>query len=364
MPALTIPFGDLAREYAEIGSEIDAAVHGVLRRGRFILGDEVTAFEREFAAWLGATHVVGCASGTEAIALALMALDVGVGDEVILPANTCVPTAAGIRMTGAVPVPVDVLPDTLMIDPAAARRAVGPRTKAIVPVHLYGGPADLEPLLAIGVPVVEDCAQAHGARYRGRAVGTLGLLACWSFYPSKNLGAYGDAGAVSTSDRTLSERVRRLRHYGQASRYLHEEEGLNSRMDEIQAAILRVKLRRLDAWNARRRALGKIYAQALGPRIETPRVTAGGESVHHLFPILVDDRDRLQAHLDGRGIQTLVHYPTPLHLQPCYRPWGYRAGTLRVAESASRRVLSLPMFPHLTDDEACAVAAAIEAFHA
>jgi dTDP-4-amino-4,6-dideoxygalactose transaminase len=358
-----IPFGDLSREVAELGEQLDLAVRTVLARGRFILGEEVAAFEREFAARIGVGHAIGCASGTEAIALALLALDVGPGDEVVLPTNTCVPTASGIRMTGATPVPVDVLPHTLMIDPDAVRRVLTPRTKAIVPVHLYGGPADLAPLVSLGVPVVEDCAQAHGTRYRGRAVGTFGTLSCWSFYPSKNLGAYGDAGAVCTQDAALAERVRRLRQYGQSSRYRHDEAGLNSRMDELQAAVLRVKLPHLDRWNARRRALAALYGRAL-PSMETPAVTSGGESVHHLHPVLVEHRDALQAHLDARGVQTLVHYPVPLHLQPCYRAWGFGEGAFPVAEAAARRLLSLPLFPQLGDDEARAVVAAIATFHA
>jgi len=363
MQTSTIPFGDLRREVAELGGELDGVVRGVLERGRFILGDEVAAFERELAAWIGVPHAVGCASGTEAIALALLGLGIGAGDEVVLPTNTCVPTASGIRMTGATPVPVDVLPDTLMIDPDAVRRALTPRTKAIVPVHLYGGPADLAPLVALGVPVVEDCAQAHGARYQGRAVGTFGVASCWSFYPSKNLGAYGDAGAVCTSDAALAERVRQLRQYGQSSRYRHDHEGLNSRMDEIQAAILRLKLRRLDGWNARRHVLAARYASAL-PSMETPAVTPGGESVHHLYPVLIDHRDALQTHLAANGVQTLVHYPVPLHLQPCYGAWGFGEGSFPVAEAAARRLLSLPLFPQLTDDELGTVVATIEAFDA
>lgn len=363
MQAPAIPFGDLSREVAELGPELDAAVRAVLARGRFILGDEVAAFEGDFGAYVGAAHAVGCASGTEALALALRALDVGPGDEVLLPANTCVPTATGIRMTGATPVPVDVLPDTLLLDPDAARRALGPRTKAIVPVHLYGGPADLAPLVALGPPVVEDCAQAHGARYRGRSVGTWGALACWSFYPSKNLGAYGDAGAVTTGDAALAARVRRLRQYGRSSRDRHDEEGLNSRMDELQAAVLRLKLRRLDGWNARRRALAAYYVRAL-PGLRTPAVTAGGEAAHHLHPVLVERRDALRAHLAARGVQTLVHYPVPLHLEPCYAGWGFGPGAFPVAEAAAARVLSLPLFPQLADDEARAVVAAIEAFDA
>ena len=362
MPTRSVPFGDLAREYAVIRAEIDAAVGAVLARGRFVLGEEGEAFEREFAAWLGVEHAVGCASGTEAIALALLALGVGAGDEVVLPANTCVPTAAGVRMTGARPVPADVERGTLLLDPATVRRAVGPRTKAIVPVHLYGAPADLRALAELGIPIVEDCAQAHGARYRGGRVGTFGTLACFSFYPSKNLGAYGDAGAVTTADPRLAERLRMLRHYGQRTRDVHELEGLNSRLDEVQAAILRVKLRYLDGWNGRRREIAELYARELRG-VELPQVTPGGESAHHLFPVLTDRRDELQAHLSGRGVTTLVHYPVPLHLQPSYRHWGFGPGSFPVAEIAARRLLSLPLFPQLTDDEVLAVAAAVREFH-
>jgi dTDP-4-amino-4,6-dideoxygalactose transaminase len=266
-------------------------------------------------------------------------------------------------MTGATPVPVDVLPETLMLDPDAARRARGPRTKAIVPVHLYGGPVDLDRLLALGVPVVEDCAQAHGTRWRDRKAGTWGTLGCFSFYPSKNLGAYGDAGAVCTSDPALAERVRQLRQYGQTSRYVHERDGLNSRMDELQGAILRVKLRHLDAWNRRRQALAALYARELAG-VTLVEVTPGGESVHHLFPVLTARRDALIAHLAAEAIQALVHYPIPLHLQPCFRGWARGPGSFPVAEAAASRLVSLPIFPQLADDEARRVAAAVRAFHA
>jgi dTDP-4-amino-4,6-dideoxygalactose transaminase len=266
-------------------------------------------------------------------------------------------------MTGAIPVPVDVDPATLMLDPAQARRALGPRTKAIVPVHLYGAPADLVPLLDLGVPVVEDCAQAHGARYRGRAVGTIGALGCFSFYPSKNLGAYGDAGAVVTTDGPLAERVRMLRQYGQRRRDQHELEGINSRLDEIQAAILRVKLRHLDAWNARRHRIAEEYAHGLRG-VRRPTLVPGGESVHHLFPVLSERRDELMAHLARRGIATLVHYPVPLHLHPAHRPWGYARGAFPHAEAAAARVCSLPLFPQLTDEEVATVVAAVNDFHA
>jgi len=363
MSTRAVPFGDLAREYAAIRAEIDAALGAVLARGRFVLGEEGEAFEREFAAWLGIEHAVGCASGTEAIALALLALGVGAGDEVVLPANTCVPTATGIRMTGARPVPADVDRATLQLDPAAVRRVVGSRTKAIMPVHLYGAPADLAPLLELDVPIVEDCAQAHGTRYRGRRAGTFGILASFSFYPSKNLGAYGDAGAVTTADPRLAERLRMLRQYGQRTRDVHELEGMNSRLDEVQAAILRVKLRHLDAWNGRRREIAQTYAREL-QGVEVPQVTAGGESAHHLFPVLTDRRDQLMTHLSRRGVTTLVHYPVPIHLHPSYRHWGLGTGSFPVAETAARRVLSLPLFPQLTDEEVLRVAAAVREFHA
>ena len=362
MSTSTVPFGDLAREYAAIRAEVDAAVAAVLARGRFLLGEEGEGFEREFAEWLGVEHVVACASGTEALALALLALGVGPGDEVLLPANTCVPTATGIRMTGATPVPVDIDPATLMMDPARARAAVARRTRAVIPVHLYGSPADLAPLLQLGVPVVEDCAQAHGARYAGRKVGTFGALACFSFYPSKNLGAYGDAGAVATSDAALAKQLRMLRQYGQRTRYVHDIQGLNSRMDELQAAILRVKLRHLDAWNRRRAEIAAIYAREVRG-VQIPAVTAGGESAHHLFPVLSDRRDELLAHLGRRGVTALIHYPVPLHLQPSYRAWGLGPGAFPVAEAAAGRLVSLPLFPQLTEAEIAAVVSAVLEFH-
>ncbi len=363
MSTSTVPFGDLAREYATIRAEIDAAVATVLARGRFLLGDEGQTFEREFADWIGVRHVVACASGTEALALGLLALGIGRGDEVLVPANTCVPTATGVEMTGATPVPVDVDAATLQMDPVRARQALGPRTRAVVPVHLYGAPVDLAPLLELGVPVVEDCAQAHGARYAGRKVGTFGALSCFSFYPSKNLGAYGDAGAVATSDAALAERLRMLRQYGQRTRYVHEMPGLNSRMDELQAAILRVKLRHLDGWNRRRGEIAATYAREIRG-VEIPAVTARGESVHHLFPVLSDRRDALLSYLADRGVTALIHYPIPLHLQPACRAWGFGPGAFPVAEAAATRLLSLPIFPQLTDAEVAMVVDAVRDFHA
>lgn len=366
MPTLKILQGDLAREYADLKTEIDEAVGRVLTRGYFLLGPETEAFEAEFASWLGRKHVVACANGTEAITLALMALGAGAQDEVLLPANTCEPTAAGIRLAGASPVLVDADAATLTLDAAAARAALTAKTKAVIPVHLYGAPADLDALESIGLPVIEDCAQSHGAVYRGRKAGTIGVMSCFSFYPSKNLGAYGDAGAVATDDAALAERLRRLRNYGQASRDHHVEDGLNSRIDEIQAAILRVKLRRLDAWNRRRAAMAERLDEALLglPGLSRPKIVEGGVSVHHLYPVFTDRRDELAAFLEKNGVQTRVHYPTPLHLQPCHRGWGLKAGAFPAAEAAGRRELSLPFFPYLRDEELDVVASVVRRFHA
>lgn len=366
MPALKVPQGDLAREYADLKPEIDAAVGRVLTRGYFLLGPETEAFEREFAAWLGRRHVVTCANGTEAITLALMALGLGAGDEILVPANTCEPTASGVRLAGAKAVPVDVDPSTLTMSAASARAATTARTKAAVPVHLYGAPADLDALAALGLPLIEDCAQSHGAVYKGRKAGTIGVLSCFSFYPSKNLGAYGDAGAIATDDDGLADRLRRLRNYGQTRRDHHEDDGLNSRIDEIQAAILRVKLGRLDGWNARRGEMAARLDEALRglPGLSRPAIVDGGRSVHHLYPLLTDRRDELAAYLEENGVQTRVHYPTPLHLQPAHRSWGLKAGSFPAAEAACRRELSLPFFPYLRDEELDAVAALVRRFHA
>ena len=366
MPALKVPQGDLAREYADLKAGIDEAVGRVLTRGYFLLGPETEAFESEFASWLGRKHVVTCANGTEAITLALMALGAGAGDEVLVPANTCEPTAAGVRLAGAKPVPTDVDAATLTMSADSARAARTPKTKAVIPVHLYGAPADLDALQGLGLPVIEDCAQSHGAVYKGRKAGTIGIMSCFSFYPSKNLGAYGDAGAIATDDAGLAERLKRLRNYGQTSRDHHEDDGLNSRIDEIQAAILRVKLGRLDAWNTRRVKMAARLDKALQglPGLSRPSVVDGGRSVHHLYPVLTDRRDELAAYLEKNGVQTRVHYPTPLHLQPTHEGWGYKAGAFPVAESACRRELSLPFFPYLRDEELDAVAELVRRFHA
>lgn len=347
---MRIPFRDLSREFAEIREEMLPVLDRVLSGGRYLLGEQTAAFEAEFASWLGRRFVVACASGTEALALALMSLGIGRGDEVLLPVNTCVPTATGIRMADATPVPVDVLPSTLQIDPERVRSALTPRTRAILPVHLYGAPPDMASLLSTGLPVVEDCAQAHGTRYGDRRAGTFGVLSCFSFYPTKNLGACGDAGAVATDDPSLDRKVRMLRQYGQESRYRHAHEGLNSRMDEIQAAVLRVKLRKLEGWVARRGAIAARYRGALR-RVRVPALTPAGESCHHLFPVLEERRDGLMRHLEEAGVETLIHYPVPLHLQPAFSRWNLAPGAFPTGERACREVLSLPLHPQMTDEE-------------
>ncbi|HKR65360.1 MAG TPA: DegT/DnrJ/EryC1/StrS family aminotransferase [Thermoanaerobaculia bacterium] len=331
-------------QYASHRDDIRAAIDRVLEGGRYILGPEVEAFEKEFAKYCDVDHAIGVGSGTEALHLALAALGVGAGDEVITVAHTAVATAVAIRLCGATPVFADIDPDTYTIDANDTARLITSRTKAIVPVHLYGRPANLDAIAKLGVPIVEDCAQAHGATYNGKRVGSIGVIAAFSFYPTKNLGAIGDGGAVVTSDAELAKRVRLLREYGWAERYVSHIEGWNSRLDELQAAILRVKLRTLDDDNAKRRALAQRYDAALGPN--GPRDDG---HVYHLYVIASDQRDALQAHLRERGIGALVHYPVPVHLQPAYRAMNARP--LPHTERAAQRVLSLPMYPELTNED-------------
>lgn len=359
-----IPQGDLSREYDEIREDVDAAIKRVLLRGEFILGRETEAFEREYATWLGVKHAVSCASGTEAITLALLALGIGSGDEVVVPVNTCMPTAAGISLAGARPIGADVDAKSLTLDARLVRSAIGPRTKAVVAVHLYGAPADLDALSRLGPPLIEDCAQAHGASFKGRKAGTIGRISCFSFYPSKNLGAYGDAGLAATNDDELAARLKMCRNYGYSRRDCSELRGLNSRMDEIQAAILRTKLPHLDRWNRLRETKATFLKGLLAgiPDVEFLQQVPGGRSVHHLFPILASRRDDLAAHLESRGIMTRVHYPIPLHLQPAHSSWGQGPGTFPVAEDAAARLLSLPLFPQITDVELSDIASAVRDF--
>jgi dTDP-4-amino-4,6-dideoxygalactose transaminase len=360
-----IPFVDLGARVAALRGELDAAIGRVLGSGWFILGPEGEAFERELAAAFGAGDAVGVASGTEAIQLALSGLGVGAGDEVVTSPLTAAFTGLAILATGARPVFADLDPETLNVSPEAVARAITPRTKALLPVHLYGHPADLDPLLALargrGIPLVEDACQAHGARYKGRVVGALSGIGALSFYPTKNLGALGDGGAVLVNDPALAARLRRLRNGGQSDRYHHAEPGLNSRLDEMQAAILRAGLGHLDAWNERRRALATIYRKELAgvDGLGLPAEQPYARSNHHLFVVRHRRRDALMAALKERGIATLIHYPVPLHLQGAFASLGGRRGDCPVAETAADEILSLPLYPEMSDAQARAVAAAV-----
>ena len=361
---MNVPFVDLRAHVAALRGEIERAVGRVLDAGWFILGPEGEAFERELAAALGARDCVGVANGTEAIQLALEALGVGPGDEVVTSPLSAAFTALGVLRAGARPVFADLDPATLNVAPEAVEKALTPRTKALLPVHLYGHPADLDPLLDIarrrGIPLVEDACQAHGARYKGRPVGALSGIGALSFYPTKNLGALGDGGAVLVNDAAIAARLRRLRNGGQSDRYRHEEPGINSRLDEVQSAILRAFLRHLPAWTERRRALAALYLRELaGAAVELPREQPWAAAVYHLFVVRHPRRDALGAALRERGIGTLVHYPIPLHLQPAFHALGGRPGDFPVAERAAGEVLSLPLYPELTDEQARAVAAAV-----
>jgi len=363
----SIPFNDLRAQYLAHKDEIDAAVQRTLDSGWYILGSEAVAFETEFAAYCGVSGCVGVNSGTDALQLALRACGVGAGDEVITVAHTAVATVAAIRMTGATPVLVDIDPVTYTMDPAKLEDATTARTKAIVPVHLYGHPADLAAIGEVahrrGLWLIEDCAQAHGAHYHARPVGSFGDLACFSFYPTKNLGAIGDGGAVVGSDPDLLAKVRLLREYGWTplARYVSQIEGVNSRLDELQAAILRVKLRYLDAENAVRRALAVAYAAHLPAVIGRPVEQAGCRHVYHLYVVRVAGRDAVRARLAEAGIGTGIHYPVPVHLQPAYRSDALVARDLRETERAAGEILSLPMHPALTVEQVRQVATAVAA---
>ena len=363
--ALTIPFLDLGRVNAPHAEAMRAAAERVLASGRYILGPEVEAFEHEFAAYCEAAHCVGVANGLDALHLVLRAWGIGAGDEVIVPSHTFIATWLAVSQAGATPVPVEPCEATCNIDPARVEAAIGPRTRAIVAVHLYGQPADMAPLRAIadrhGLRLLEDAAQAHGARYRGRRAGSIGDAAAFSFSPGKNLGALGDGGAVVTSDAQLDDRLRRLRNYGSAEKYVHEVQGFNSRLDELQAAILRVKLTHLDAENAARRAVAGAYHESLAGLPVTPVATlVGAEPVHHLLVVRTPERERLRQRLGERGIGHLVHYPTACHRQGAYAGFSWPA--LPIAERLADNVLSLPMAPYLSAADVEQVAAAIRDF--
>ena len=367
--AVPIPMVDLKAQYARIRADVDAAMARVLETTAFIKGEDCGLFEKEFAAYCGAAQACGVANGTDALIVALRAYGVGPGDDVVTVANTFVATGEAILLNGARPIWVDVEPATFTMDPARLERAITPRTKVMVPVHLYGHPADMEPILDIatrhGLPVLEDAAQAHGAELGGRRAGSIGHAACFSFYPGKNLGAYGDAGAVTSNDAGFVAKVRQIaNHGGGASKYDNLVLGTNSRLDTLQAAVLRVKLRHLDRWNAERAERARAYAQALAgvPGVVVPRERKGARSAWHLFTIRATDRDGLQARLKAEGIATAVHYPKPLHLQPAMASAGGRPGDLPVSESLTREVLCLPLYPELSLDDVARVASEVRSF--
>ncbi|HEX8707881.1 MAG TPA: DegT/DnrJ/EryC1/StrS family aminotransferase [Pyrinomonadaceae bacterium] len=355
---MKVPFLDLRAPYAELGQELDAAYRKVMESGWFITGPEGEQFEAEFAAYCEAQHCVGVSNGLEALHLILRAMEIGEGDEVIVPSNTYIATWLAVSYAGARPVPVEPDNRTFNLDPSRLEDAITPRTRAIMPVHLYGQPADMNPINELaekyGLKVIEDAAQAHGARYRGRRTGGLADAAGFSFYPGKNLGAMGDAGAVVTNDGELADRLRVLRNYGSRTKYYNEAKGYNARLDDLQAAMLRVKLARLDEWNERRKRLAEYYLQSLEgvAGLALPYVPEWAEPVWHLFVVRRADRSRLQEHLAAAGVGTLIHYPVPPHLQEAYREMGYAESSFPIAERMAGEVLSLPMGPHLSAEEA------------
>ena len=365
-PSMQIPLVDLKAQYGTIKHEVQQALLQALESMELTLGPNVRAFEAEFAIHCGVEHAVGVSSGTDALYLALRACGVGPGDEVITVANTFVATVEAIVLLGATPVFVDIDPDTYTMDPARLRGAIGPRTRAIVPVHLYGQMADMDSVMAIarryGLTVVEDACQAHGAELRGRRAGSIGDAATFSFYLSKNLGAYGEAGAVTTNSRSVADCVRRLRDHGSTRKYEHDEMGVNARMDELQAAVLRVKLHHLDEWNARRRAVAARYAELLATTdVDLPITRPAAQHVFHLYVVRVVERERVRQLLADRGIATGIHYPTPIHQQPAALGLGRVAGDLRVTEAFADQILSLPMYAELADEQVQYVADSLRA---
>ncbi|HEY3158246.1 MAG TPA: DegT/DnrJ/EryC1/StrS family aminotransferase [Vicinamibacterales bacterium] len=359
-----IPYLDLKAQYHSIKNEIDAAVLRVLDSTQYILGEEVAAFEREFAGYCQASQAIGVNSGTSALHLALLAAGIGPGDEVITVPFTFVATVSAICYTGATPVLVDIEPDYFTMDSSKIEAAITPKTKAIMPVHLYGQPADMDPIMEIaerhGLTVIEDAAQAHGSDYHGRRCGSIAEIAGFSFYPGKNLGAYGEGGAVTTTRTDFAATCRTLRDWGREKRYEHRLKGFNYRMDGIQGAILRVKLRHLEPWTERRRQVAEWYAAALDPEsVRLPKARPGCRHVYHVYAVRTDDREKLRDVLGTQGIQTGVHYPIPVHLQPAHADLGYHAGDFPVAEQVAREVLSLPMFPEMTREQVQAVAEAV-----
>ena len=362
-----VPFVDLGAQYRTIEGEIGEATSRVIQQSDFILGREVSLFEEEFAAFCEVKYAIGVDSGTSALELALRAYDIGPGDEVITAANSFIASALAISHAGARPILVDVDPSTYTVDVSAIEKAITPRTKAVIPVHLYGHPAHMNPIRELadkhGLVIIEDACQAHGTRYKGRRAGSLGHAAAFSFYPGKNLGAYGDGGIVVTNDRGIARRLEMLRNYGQKEKYQHLFRGYNRRLDTLQAAVLRVKLRYLEKWNAARRWNAVLYHKFLdGCGLLLPGEAPGAESVWHLYVIRAEQRDALKEHLISRGISASIHYPIPIHVQPAYLDLGYKKGDFPVTESCAHQVLSLPMYAEISQDQIEYVAKTIRNF--
>ncbi|HEX8990561.1 MAG TPA: DegT/DnrJ/EryC1/StrS family aminotransferase [Anaerolineales bacterium] len=365
---MNVPFLELKTPYRELQAELDAAYRRVMESGWYILGEETEAFEREFAAYCGVKYCVGVGNGLEALHLILRGYSIGAGDEVIVPANTYIATWLAVSYAGAVPVPVEPDPRTYNLDPERVERAITSRTRAILPVHLYGQPADMDPIREIArrhsLVVIEDAAQAHGASYRGKMTGALSDAAGWSFYPGKNLGALGDAGAVTTDDERLADRVRVLRNYGSRVKYYNEVKGYNSRLDPLQAAFLRAKLPHLEEWNERRHSIVSVYRSRLAhvAGLELPFVLEGADPSWHLFVIRHPHRDALQKHLNKAGVGTLIHYPVPPHLSSAYAEMGCKTGDFPITEQIANTALSIPMGPHLQAEQMQHVIDSIESF--
>jgi dTDP-3-amino-3,4,6-trideoxy-alpha-D-glucose transaminase len=364
-----VPITRLDNAEPELLAELLEVVAGVASTGAFTMGRELEAFEAEYAAYCESAHAVGVSSGTEAIVLALRALEIGPGDEVVLPTNTFIATAEAVSLVGAIPRLIDVDPRTHLMTPAGVAEAIGPRTRAVIAVHLMGSTVDVAPLAQLarerGIHLLEDCAQAHGARVGGRRVGTFGAFGCFSFYPTKNLGAWGDGGAVVTDDADLAERVRLLRSHGEQPRYHHKMVGTTARLDALQAALLRVKLGRLEEVNERRRALGARLGEAVAanPALELPQpAVPGGDHVYHLFVVRTAHRDALRAHLERHGVAMAVHYPFPVHRTEAYTFLGQGPGSLPAAERLAQEICTLPLFPAMTEDELDRVVEAIRTF--
>lgn len=364
---MQIKYLDLQAQYHSLKPEIDSAVAAVLESSAFTLGPAVKQFEESFAAYCGSAYCAGVNNGTNALLLALRALDVGPGDEVITAANTFIATVAAVIQAGARPILVDVDPVSRNIDPILLKMAVSRKTRVIIPVHLFGRPADMDPIMKTAdeyhLAVLEDCAQAHGARYKGRRVGSIGRMAAFSFYPGKNLGAYGEAGGITTGDARLDNQVRVLRDHGSAKKYYHDVIGYNARMEGIQGAVLNVKLKYLDQWNTERRRVAGLYNKRLkGLPVRVPELAENYEQVFHLYVIETPRRDRLQQHLKEQGIVTLIHYPVPNHLQKALDYLGYNKGDFPVTEQLADEILSLPIYPEMTDEQVAFVAHTIRKF--